>query len=261
MPKLLLLAATIAGISASPGATLHWDDPDYAFRRDLRPGQELSIGNIEGTVTVTRASGRTAEVLVTKRVIRGNGDLVKAILEETTDGITVCTVYLRQVGEDRTSCRNDNQGGRRQDPLEVEMSYEVRVPEGVDLTVGTIDGDVIARGLASEARLSTVDGDITVTGRAPTRAATVDGDITMRIEGTLPEMMKISTVDGSIDVTLPGAVGFSVHATTVDGQLESDFPITVSGRWGPRTMRGTVGDGRTELRISTVDGSVQLRKN
>jgi hypothetical protein len=261
MPKLLLLAATIAGLSASPGATLRLDDPDYAFRRDLRPGQELSIGNVDGAVTVTRASGRTAEVLVTKRVIRGNGDLVKAILEETTNGIKVCTVYLHEAGEDRTSCHNDNHGRRRQDPLEVEMTYEVRVPEGVDLTVGTVDGDVVVRGLASEANLATVDGNITVTGRAPTRATTVDGDITMRLEGRLPETMKVTTVDGSIDVSLPGTAGFSVHATTVDGQLESDFPITVSGRWGPRTMRGTVGNGRTELRISTVDGSVQLRKN
>jgi len=261
MPKLLLLAATVAGLTAAPSLPLDWTDPDYTFRRELRPGQDLAIGNVDGTVTVTRATGRTAEVLVTKRVIRGNGDLVQAILEETSDGIKVCSVYLYEVGERRTSCNQSSEGRRRREPLEVEMTYEVRVPEGVDLQVGTVDGDVIARGLASEATLATVDGNITVTGRAPSRVATVDGDITMDLTGELPSTMRISTVDGSVEVTVPASAGFDVHATTVDGDLESDFPITVKGKWGPRTMRGSVGDGRTELRISTVDGSVRLRKH
>lgn len=261
MPKLLLLAAAVAGVTAAPSVTPAWDDPDYTFRRDLRPGQELAIGNIDGTVTVTRATGRTAEVLVTKRVVRGDGDLVQAILEETSEGIKVCTVYLYEVGESRTRCDQRSEGRRRPDPLEVEMTYEVRVPEGVDLRVGTVDGDVVARELASEAILSTVDGNITVSGRAPSRVATVDGDITMTVSGPLPRSMRVSTVDGSVELTLPGSAGFALHATTVDGVLESDFPTTITGKWGPRSMRGTIGDGATDLRVSTVDGSVRLHRN
>jgi hypothetical protein len=261
MPKLLLLASAVAGLTIAPDVPLRWDDPDYSFRRELRAGQELSIGNIDGTVTVTRAAGRTAEVLVTKRVIRGNGDLVLAILEETSKGVKVCSVYLDQVDEQRTTCDHRGEGRRRREPLEVEMTYEVRVPDGVDLRVGTVDGDVIVRGIATVATLATVDGDITVTGRAPSRVATVDGDITLDLSGPLPSTMRISTVDGDVAIAVPSTAGLSVHATTVDGDLESDFPITVKGKWGPRTMRGTVGDGATELRISTVDGSIRLRGN
>jgi hypothetical protein len=244
MPKLLLLASAVAGLTIAPDVPLRWDDPDYSFRRELRAGQELSIGNIDGTVTVTRAAGRTAEVLVTKRVIRGNGDLVLAILEETSKGVKVCSVYLDQVDEQRTTCDHRGEGRRRREPLEVEMTYEVRVPDGVDLRVGTVDGDVIVRGIATVATL-----------------ATVDGDITLDLSGPLPSTMRISTVDGDVAIAVPSTAGLSVHATTVDGDLESDFPITVKGKWGPRTMRGTVGDGATELRISTVDGSIRLRGN
>jgi len=46
----------------------------------------------------------------------------------------------------------------------------------------------------------------------------------------------------------------------VNGRVSTDFPITVSGTLSPRRLRGTVGDGRTRLRASTVNGSVTLKR-
>lgn len=252
----LLAAAT--GSFAIP-AVLCGQQADYRFSRPMRAGQVLAIGNIDGAVRVTRG-GSTAEVTVTKRVIRGNGDLVQAILEETDNGIKVCTVYLERVGERRDSCSHGNHTGNRREPLEVEMNYEVRLPNGVELNAGTVDGDIIADDLGAPARLSTVDGDIRVSGRAPERVTTVDGDIDMAIDGPLPDDLRISTVDGSVRIVMPGNSSFTVHASTLDGSLESDFPLTVSGKWGPRSLRGSVGDGRSSIRINTVDGNVELRR-
>ncbi len=256
-PLLLLAAAT--SLHPLPPIPALTPDPDYHFSRAMRAGQVLGITNIDGTVTVTRASGGTAEVLVTKRVIRGDGDLVKAVLEETGDGIRVCTVYLDDRGDDRDGCES-RRHGRRNEPLDVEMTYEVRLPAGVELNVGTVDGDIVASGLTARTRLSTVDGNIRVRGRAPERISTVDGDVTLDSEGALPDEMRISTVDGSIRLGFPANAGFAVEATTVDGDLTSDFPITVKGKWGPRTMRGRAGDGRTHIRLSTVDGDVRITR-
>jgi DUF4097 and DUF4098 domain-containing protein YvlB len=119
---------------------------------------------------------------------------------------------------------------------------------------------VIVSGLSARASLSTVDGNIRVDGRAPERISTVDGNIDIMATGELPTDLRYSTVDGNVTLTLPANVGFEVNATSVDGGLESDFPITVQGRWGPRSMRGRVGDGRTSIRISTVDGEVAIRR-
>jgi hypothetical protein len=245
-----------------PDGAIFAQEPDYRFSRAMRAGQTLAIGNIDGSVTVTRASGSNAVVLVTKRVIRGDGDLVKAILEEEGSGrIKVCTVYLRDASQNRDTCRGDNEGNwRRREPLEVEMTYEVQLPAGVQLDVGTVDGDVVVSGLAARTSISTVDGNIRVEGRAPERVSTVDGDIEVVASGELPTELRYSTVDGGVLLTLPGDAGFEVNATSVDGGLESDFPITVQGRWGPRSLRGRVGDGRTSIRISTVDGEVAIRR-
>src|SRR5690606_715308 len=127
-------------------------------------------------------------------------------------------------------------------------------------SVATVAGDVIVSGLAAPARLATVDGAVRVTGRAPDRVNTVDGDIEVHVEGALPERMQLSTVDGSVLLGVPDGQGFEVHASTLDGSLTSDYPLTVEGRWGPRSLRGRVGDGRSSIRVSTVDGDVTIRR-
>jgi hypothetical protein len=263
MTAALILALAATSLPVIPTGALSAQDPDYRFSRPMRAGETLSIDNIDGSVTVSRASNGTATVLVTKRVIRGNGDLVKAILDTEESGrVRVCTVYLREADDQRTTCRGDDRDGnwRRREPLEVEMTYEVQLPAGVELDVGTVDGDVIVSGLSARSTISTVDGNIRVEGRAPERVSTVDGDIDISATGELPTDLRYSTVDGGVTMTLPASAGFEVNATSVDGTLESDFPITVQGRWGPRSMRGRVGDGRTSIRISTVDGEVAIRR-
>lgn len=263
MTAALLLAVAATSLPVIPTGFTGAQEPDYRFSRSMRAGETLAIGNIDGSVTVTRAPGRTATVLVTKQVIRGSGDLVQAILEDEGGGrIKVCTVYLREAGQERDRCSGDDQdrNWRRRDPLEVEMVYVVQLPAGVHLDVGTVDGDVMASGLSARSSISTVNGNIRVEGRAPERVSTVDGDIEIAAAGELPADLRYSTVDGGVLLTLPAGLGFEVNATSVDGTLESDFPITVQGRWGPRALRGRVGDGRTSIRISTVAGDVAIRR-
>ncbi len=60
---------------------------DYHFTKEMTAGATLSIENINGKIEVTQGTGRTAEVSVTKTVKKGDGNLVKAIME--TEGNTV----------------------------------------------------------------------------------------------------------------------------------------------------------------------------
>jgi hypothetical protein len=47
--------------------------------------------------------------------------------------------------------------------------------------------------------------------------------------------------------------------TTVNGGITTDFPITIQGRWGPRTASGRIGAGGGDLHMTTVNGSLALR--
>ena len=258
---LFAAAVTLAGFSVGTREVVRTGtgaEDEYRFSRELRSGQTLAVSNIEGNITVSRTSGRTATVVVTKKVVRGDGDLVKAILEETDDGIKVCTVYLATADEDRTRCRGTSSGSHRN--LDVEMTYEVRLPNGVRLDASNVDGDLRVEGADTPGRISTVDGDIHYAGVMPDRLNTVDGDVMLDVTGAVPDGARISTVDGSITITLPASAALDLRASTIDGDLESEFPLTVRGRWGPRTLEGAINGGGPSLRLSTVDGSITIRR-
>lgn len=238
---------------------------DHRFTKELRPGDRIEIENINGAVEVSQGTGRTAIVEITKTVKEGDGNLVKAVMEEGAGVMRVCTIYLNR-DPNRTTCAGDNSnswnGGNRRNRFQVEMKYVVRVPTGVSIDVETVNGGVVLRGLDTPATVETVNGSIDFDAAGAHRLETVNGQIRARLtsanwQGTL----NVETVNGSIELTLPGNFAADVRGETVNGGIESDFPMTIEGRWGPKSFRGTIGGGggRT-LVLETVNGGIRLRR-
>ena len=237
------------------------------FTPALRSGQRLSVSNIDGNVTVTQSRGNAAEIIARKVVRRGNGELIKPVLEEVSGGYRICTVYLNRAGDDR-GCGDRNRGNNNNDHwdnngLDAAINYEIRLPAGVALTVNTVDGNIDARGIDTPASIRSVDGSIDFEGVAPENMTTVDGSITAKISGSdWSHAMAVRTVDGDIELTLPAGSNARISGHTVDGQIDSDFPMTVTGKWGPQSFHGDIGSGRgPALELSTVDGSIRLHSS
>jgi DUF4097 and DUF4098 domain-containing protein YvlB len=248
---LLILAAPLAA-------------QDHRFTKELRAGERMEIENINGSVTVSQGTGRTALVEVTKVVKEGNGDLVKAVMEESQGVMRVCTIFLNR-DPNRTTCRGENsnssRNGRRNE-FQVEMNYVVRVPAGVVVNVETVNGGVVLRGLDTPASVATVNGAIDFDAAGAHRLETVNGQIRARLSrADWTGSLDIETVNGSVDLTLPASFAAEVSGETVNGGVTSDFPITIEGRWGPKSFRGSIngGGGRT-LNIETVNGAIRLRR-
>ena len=107
----------------------------------------------------------------------------------------------------------------------------------------------------------TVNGDVTLETTSWAQASTVNGSIEARIGATLWDGdAEFDTVNGRITVDLPREASFEVHASTVNGSMSTDFPLTVRGKWGPKRMSGTVGEGGRTLSLSTVNGDMALRR-
>jgi DUF4097 and DUF4098 domain-containing protein YvlB len=68
-------------------------------------------------------------------------------------------------------------------------------------------------------------------------------------------------VNGGVDVSLPAGANAEVEAQTVNGSISTDFPLTVQGKFGPKSIHGTIGSGGPKITLTTVNGSVQLRRN
>ena len=141
------------------------------------------------------------------------------------------------------------------------MDFTIKLPAGIEFSGQTVNGDVDAEDLGADALVSTVNGSVDVSAAGHVEASTVNGSIRAAMgRADWSSEAEFSTVNGGITLTLPGDLSAEVSAETVNGDLETDFPLTVTGKFGPRHMRGTIGNGGRRLKLSTVNGSIHLRK-
>ncbi|HRP09309.1 MAG TPA: hypothetical protein PLL69_12560 [Gemmatimonadales bacterium] len=254
-----LFVATLLTVIAVPAAA-----QDYSFTHELRPGDKLEIENINGNIEVTQGTGTTALVEVYKTVKRGNGNLVKAVMETSNGVMRVCTIYLNN-DPDRSTCRGENSNSRRgnRNEFQVEMRYVVRVPSRVRAELESVNGGIQVRGLEAPASASTVNGSIDFEGVGANELETVNG----RIRAVLSRAewsgdLDIETVNGGIELSLPANFAGEIRGNTVNGGIDTgDFPVNVEGRWGPKSFHGTInGGGNKVLNLETVNGGVKIRK-
>jgi hypothetical protein len=231
------------------------------FTPTISAGGTLALENINGPIIITQGTGRTAEIVVTKRVRRGDGSFVKAIMEENGGVVRICTIYTNR-DPNRTTCKGQNSlDSRRDGNHEVEMRYEVRVPAGVLVEAENVNGEITATGLEAEASLETVNGGIRFSGNSARRLETVNGGITATFArpswtGTL----EISAVNGGVDLTFPDNFNADISGEVVTGGIDSDFPMTVRGKWGPKSFSGKIGEGGRRMTVETVNGGISLKK-
>jgi hypothetical protein len=253
--RMMLAAAAIIALATPLVAQ------DYHFTKDIGPGGQVKVENINGRIDVTRAVGRIAEVTVAKTVKHGDGSMVKAIMEETSNGLHVCTVYLNRDPSRRTCDGDNNNDSRHGDHVDVDMHYTVHVPAGVRLVVSNVNGDVSVTGADVESKIETVNGDVNFDGIGASSLETVNGKIVGTFsraawEGTL----HVSTVNGSVDLTFPADLSADIRGETVNGGISSVFPITIEKGFGPKSFEGRIGNGGRRLNIETVNGGITLRR-
>lgn len=253
----LTLAAFATLVAAAPSAA-----QDYHFTKSLAAGDRMEISNINGNIDVIRAAGRTAEVSVTKIVKKGDGSMVKAIMEEGGSGMHVCTIYLNQ-DPNRRTCKGDNNTGkdRGRDSFEVDMRYTVRVPAGARLTVDDVNGNVTVTGADADSKINTVNGDISFDGIGASTLETVNGKVIGSFSGAAWDgTMSVETVNGSVELTFPADLSADISGEMVNGSVSSVFPITIDKGWGPKSFNGRIGAGGRKLKIETVNGAITLKK-
>jgi DUF4097 and DUF4098 domain-containing protein YvlB len=247
--------------AAALGAAAPLAAQDYHFTRTLAAGDRLEISNINGNVDVTPAAGRTAEVTVTKTVKKGDGSMVKAIMEEGGSGMRVCTVYLYNDPNRRTCNGDNNHDGHGRDNAEVEMHYIVHVPAGARLNVDDVNGNVTVTGAGDDSKIETVNGDVTFDGGGALSLQTVNGKVVGTFSrGVWEGSMSVETVNGSVNLTFPADFSAELSGETVNGSVRSDFPITIDKGWGPKSFKGRIGAGGHILKIETVNGEIVLKK-
>lgn len=233
---------------------------DFHWKGKIPAGQTIEIRGINGGIRATAGTGPEVEVTGVKHARKSNPDDVKIEVVTSASGVTICAVYPGRHGR-TNSCEAGGHGDNNTEDNDVSVEFTVTVPDGVQLVASTVNGDVGANSLGSHVEATTVNGSIDVTTKGAAEATTVNGSIRVRMGTSMTADAEFTTVNGDITVSFPTGLSCDFEANTVNGSIESAFPVTVTGRMKPTSMRGTIGAGGKQLKLSTVNGSIELQKS
>ncbi|HYK81598.1 MAG TPA: DUF4097 family beta strand repeat-containing protein [Gemmatimonadales bacterium] len=257
VPTLGGLAILAAGVAAplaraAAQAEFHW-------KGAIAAGKTIEIKGVNGSVHAIAGSGET-EVTAVKHARRSDPDEVKIQVVEHADGVTICAVYPSD-GRHENRCERGDDDHMNVHDNDVQVDFTVTVPAGVRFVGKTVNGEVDGANLASDVDAHTVNGSIRVSTTGAAEGTTVNGSIVASLgRADWKNELSFSTVNGSITLDLPATLSADVRAKTVNGDIITDFPLTVTGRVGRRSLNGVIGQGGRELALSTVNGSIRLRK-
>lgn len=239
MRRLAALVALAVAVASQP-APLAGQTDEIVWRGSVEADDGVEIFGVNGEIRAVASEDDQVHVEATLRGSRSAPETVRVEVVEHDGGVTVCAVYPTPERARRENDCRPGGGSRHVEDNDVEVDFLVRMPSGVHLWAHTVNGDVDIEGLRGDAEGTTVNGDVSIETTGFVHEAT--------------------TVNGGILVEVPDGLDADFRASTVNGTIESDFPILVSGRVGPREMRGTIGDGGRELRVTTVNGNITIRR-
>jgi DUF4097 and DUF4098 domain-containing protein YvlB len=246
----LALAVTGCGDTTGPISV------DTEWSGTVDQGDAIEIKGINGDIIASSTSGNS--VIVTASKEGDESDPAEVDIEVITHsgGVTICAVYPDVPGELPNECAPGADGRMNTRDNDVEVTFWVAVPAGVDFVGSTVNGSVNGADLASNAFAYTVNGDVRFSTSQLVTAATVNGSIDARIGlADWDQDLGYTTVNGNISVHVPAETNADVYLHTVNGSITADMTLTIVS---PGDIRGVLGNGGRTLAMTTVNGNIEL---
>lgn len=258
MRKLVVLSAiaALAAATAIPAAA----QEEWNWSGRLEAGRTLEIKNANGPLYAELAAGDTVEVVAVKEGPERDREEVEIEVVEHEGGVTICAVYpggfLRG-----NSCEPGDDGRISSDDNDTEVTFRIRVPAGVEFVGKTMNGRIEVDGLRSDVEVLTMNGRIDVATTGWARAKTMNGAVEVSMgSADWSGDMEVETMNGAIEIRLPDGADVDLDASTMNGSIDSDFPVEISG-WIRNRARGRIGNGGRSLDVSTMNGSIRIRRS
>ena len=255
-------ALVLALAPAVLGAQDRQSERAFTLNERIPAGQWLRVRNVIGEVRVRAATGDRVEIVGTKSWRRGDPAMVRIEQRKSPDGsILVCAFWTENAtcDEDGYRSRGEGRSNRNND---VAVDFEIRLPRGVNVGAWSVNGEVSVDGATGVVTAGSVKGSVDATSSGgPVQASSVNGTVHARmgrVGGT--EDLNFSSVNGNVIAEFGEDIDAQVELSTVNGRFQTDWPVTISGRVDPRRLRATIGKGGRRIRMSTVNGNVELRK-
>ena len=149
----LLLLLGLVGQAAAQRTFDHEEVVERTF--EARPGQMLTLRSDLGSVSISGGAGRTIVVRVLKGADRVGRDRAQELFDRFT-------LDFDQTGKGLTIDGDYDRPGSRWRRNDLQVHYEIRVPEALDVSVRTGGGSIAVEDLRGTALLNTSGGSISI---------------------------------------------------------------------------------------------------
>jgi len=257
----LLLLSLPAGFAAPAGAEVLREETVETYA--LAPGARLRIQNTNGSLEFTSWDRDEVRLEVTKVVKTLGHSRARRALDDLRIEVTQSPDAL-EVETRNPGLRGGIVAWLSGGPVQARVTYRVTVPRDVRVEATTVNGDVVMDTVRGSITARTTNGQIHLVGAAGVaKASTTNGNIRAEFVAIAdPSELVLRTTNGGIVVYVPGTIRADIDASTVNGAVNTDFAVLTdsSSAWRRKSLRGALNGGGGQLRLETVNGSIQLRK-
>ena len=162
----------------------------------------------------------------------------------------------------------------------VGVSLEITLADKMNLDLESYNGQIKIDNIYGKTNATTHNGQVTVnnvsggtilkTYNGQINAKEISGDIDFIShngsinadfsQAAVPDCnINIKTYNGGINLTAPQNYSATVDVSTYNGQIDTDLPITVTGKFSQKSLKGTIGDGQGQMKLETHNGSIKIR--
>jgi len=226
---------------------------EFHHTYQLAPGGRIELDNINGAVHITAWDQNEVKVDAVKYAnSKERLDEARIEVEAGSGHVSIQTKY-------RDHDLTWNHGGRN-NPASVE--YTLMVPRNARLDeIKLINGALDIHGVTGEVRASCINGKMQAQGlEGRTELKTINGRMEAQFDRMGNSTVELSSVNGSLELTLPSDAQAELEASTVSGGISNDLGLhVINHHWVGHEMRGELGNGGTRIRLSNVNGHIEIR--
>ena len=222
---------------------------DLPFKEEIRrsfqlgAGARVSISTVSGPVDVETTSGNTAEVFIVRSgQTQRDLDCYRTAVEQTAGGLSI---------RHEQTCRSINSRQRVRLSLPRDVNLRIESVSG-DVHIGAIDGSVSLNSISGGVWLAQTGGD--------TRINSVSGQVSLNITRMGTGGVRLDSISGKIVLGIADGLDAEVRAQSISGHISSEIPGVTVQKVGDSDYRAQIGRGGALVSISSVSGSITLRR-
>jgi len=226
-----------------------WVKEEFHKTYPLTANGRFSLNNINGAVHISAWDQNQVKVDAVKRADDEDGlKNMEIRVDARPDSVSVATKYLSD---------GDHWNHNHYSSVE----YTITLPRNARLDdVQLINGALDVNGVLGEVRAQCINGKLTATGLTNrAKLSTVNGQLEAKFDRVPAESLDLESVNGHIELTLPSDAKASFEASTVHGGISTDFGLHSSHHMVGHDMHGTLGGGGTHIRLTNVNGAIEVR--